>query len=160
MVNIIYGEDKNMRFTQFDKNIIYDLTDLRFFINNNKSLLVLYCIIKNSNGTLDSVKLQIGNSESKGYDCYNFSPTQLLSLNSGVSTLFLFGIYTDKSTFITDEFDMNLNVENFKISNKLYVVNELENDVMNYYNKIEQLTKMNIDMFKDIQEIKNGGEVI
>lgn len=159
MVNIIYQADKTIRFTQFDINATYDISDLKFFMPSDKIPIALYCVIKNENEEIDSIKLVSTSSDSKFYYCYKFSDSQPISHQSGKLTLFLFGVYEDKSTIISDEFNINLNVENFNITSQLYALSQISSEIANYYNKIEQLTKMNIELYRDMQELKTGGEI-
>ena len=157
MVNVIYRGDKKIDLTSFNKITTYDLTDIRFFIPNTKGLSFLYCVFKDKSGNMDSVELSSVTCEQKNYFCYTFNIEQSLSIKSGELTLFLFGIYGDNSTIITDEFIINLNVENFNIANQLYLINKLDNNILNYYNKIVQLTEMNVNIISDMKELKEGG---
>lgn len=158
MVNIIY-DLSSIRLTQFNANETYGLEELRFFIPTSKPLLSLFCIIKNSNGNLDSVKLTQTASESKNYNCYMFSQKQEISVPSGELTFFIFGICEDKTTFIPEEFKMNINVENYNISTQIYLLNQISRETANYYNKIVELTKQNINILSDMHDLK-GGESI
>jgi hypothetical protein len=158
VVNIIYQNTGIVRFTSFDINTTYNLADLRFFIPTDYNLLALYCVIKNTNDK-DSVELIPTVSDNKFYNSYIFSNEQSLSLESGLLTLFLFGVTEDKATIVTNEFDLNLQVDNFNIMNDLYAISKLNIEIANYYNKIVELTKQNINILSDVQELKNGGGI-
>lgn len=157
MVNIIYNGNNTVRFTQLDTKKSYNLTDLRIFIPDNKKLISLFCVFKNDNNDFDTIKLSQSTSDSKNYNCYVFTPEQVISLGSGKLKLFLFGIYEDKTFLFTDEFEMNLVFENYNLTGQLYMLHQLNSEIANYYNKIVSMTELNIQISKDIKETIEGG---
>lgn len=156
MVNIICT-DNMVRFTQFNPQSTYNLSDLNILINNNKKLSSVFCIFKTESNDYDAIKLITRASDHKSYDSYMFDPESKISLPSGKLKLFLFGLFDDNSVLCSDEFEMNLSFENYNLTSKLYAIHQLNSEVANYYNKIVSMTELNIQISKDIKDTLNGG---
>ena len=159
MPNIIFDGDRKIRFTDMDLSKQYDLNDLRFYIPRDKNIRVLYCLFKDDQKTCESIELSETPYDSNTYTCYKAIVEQSFLLDSGNLMLTLFGICKSSETVVSEVFSVNVNVDNYNHATKLYWADKVSVSVADYYNKIVQLTNMNIEILSKIKG-EYGGEVI
>ena len=46
-----------------------------------------------------------------------------------------------------------LDVNNFKIARQIYLIEGINKEVLNAYKKVEEMTKINIEIYKSIEEV-------
>ena len=54
---------------------------------------------------------------------------------------------------ISDSFDISLDYTSFNFSSQFSVIKAIATDVAEKYNQIDELTKLNINLYKDILEV-------
>ena len=54
---------------------------------------------------------------------------------------------------ISDSFDISLDYTSFNFSSQFSVIRAIAADVAEKYNQIDELTKLNINLYKDILEV-------
>jgi len=157
MPNIIFDGDRKIRFTDMDLSKQYDLNDLRFYIPKVKNIRVLHCLFKDDQKSYESIELSEIPYDSNTYTCYKVIVEQSFLLDSGDLTLTLFGICESFEAVVSEDFSINVSVDNYNHATKLYWADKVSVSVADYYNKIVQLTNMNIEILSKIKE-KYGGE--
>ncbi len=158
MPNIIFDGDRKIRFTDMDLSKQYDLNDLRFYLPKDKNVRVLYCLFKDDQKSFDSIELSEISYDSNTYTCYKSTIEKSFLLESGNLTLTLFGICESSETTVSEDFSVNVSVDNFNHATRLYWADKVSVSVADYYNKIVQLTNMNIEILSKIKD-EYGGEV-
>ncbi|EXG87868.1 hypothetical protein K413DRAFT_4769 [Clostridium sp. ASBs410] len=158
MPNIIFDGDRKIRFTDMDLSKQYDLNDLRFYLPKDKNVKVLYCLFKDYQKSHESIELSEIPYDSNTYTCYKSIIEKSFLLDSGDLTLTLFGICESSETIVSEDFSINVNVDNYNHATRLYWADKVSVSVADYYNKIVQLTNMNIEILSKIKD-EYGGEV-
>ncbi len=158
MPNIIFDGDRKIRFTDMDFSKQYNLNDLRFYLPKDKNIRVLYCLFKDDQKSCESIELSETSYDSNTYTCYKTIVEQSFLLNSGNFTLTLFGICESSETVVSEDFSIKISVDNYNHATKLYWADKVSVSVADYYNKIVQLTNMNIEILSKIKD-KYGGEI-
>lgn len=159
MPNIIFDGERKIRFTDMDLSKQYDLNDLRFYLPKDKNVRVLYCLFKDDQKSHESIELSEIPYDSNTYTCYKSTIEKSFLLDSGDLTLTIFGICESSETVVSEDFSINVNADNFNHATKLYWADKVSVSVADYYNKIVQLTNMNIEILSKIKG-EYGGEVI
>lgn len=151
MANIIINDDLSVRTTSYDLHKSYPIAELDFFIPVKYSNFKLYVIIKDQNDIIDICDLRYTNTHGN-YSCCNISPTQCLRIVTGKSTLYivLLNIET-REIYLTKDVQADIQVEFHKLSHKIYALNELTSEIGTMYEKIVQMSDVNVDIYEKIQ---------
>lgn len=147
-MNIIYDIDKNnLRLIGFDPREVYQLNELKFYIPK-KTNITPFLLIKNLKEEKEILKLTQRGSE-KNYNIFYVPIEQTISINKGNCSIALIDVESDfiLSTFQT----ISLNFDDYKIGNQLYLIEELSKNIILTYKQIEELTKMNIEIYQNIK---------
>lgn len=93
------------------------------------------------------------NSTDRSYNIYSVSLKNSIIVKEGVTSLVLMILTND--IFKTSAVEIKIGYENFKIAQKANMLDELSRNLSLTYKKIEELTKMNIEIYKNIEEVIN-----
>lgn len=144
-------DKKDLRCLNFNPNQSYNLEDLNFYLP--KKNITPFLLIEDSKGNKDILKLT-QHSVDKSYFIYSVSlenSTILYSGNCSVSIVIL-----DNDILKSTSLSLYLNVENFKIARQIYLIEGINKEVLNAYKKIEEMTKMNIEIYTSIEEVMSN----
>ena len=153
VIKIIYNKDKDLRLIEdaLDNN----LDNLHFYIP--KSLEGnFYCRLVDSYDFESMLKLSKSDINDKLYNIYKISLDNYIACTNGdmqLSILFIDG--ATKVPFTSNIVNLNLNCDYIKSIAQLNYIDSLAIDVINKYQKIIQLTEMNVNIYNDIQEVLN-----
>lgn len=147
-MNIIYDIDKNnLRLINFNSKKFYQLNELKFYIPK-KTRITPFLLIKNSKREKEILKLTQCGSD-KNYNIFNVSTEQTISIDTGDCSIALINI-EDNFTFSAFQ-KISLDFDDYKIGNQLYLIEELSKNIILTYKQIEELTKMNIEIYQNIK---------
>ena len=149
VIKIIYNKDKDLRLIEdaLDNN----LDNLHFYIPK-KLQGNFYCRLVDSNESECILKLSKSDNSDKLYNIYKISLDNFITCGNGdikLSIIFIENNLPYSSNIIT----LDLKCDNFKSISQLYYLDNLSTEVINKYKKIIKLTEMNINIYKDIQEV-------
>ena len=156
MANIILMDNFNIRATSFNANNTYGLEDLLFYVPNKMNGANIYMMIIDSAGTKDIVPLQYDGSHNE-YKKYKINHSASIRIKSGECQLYVLTIDRTNTINSSTKMDIKLAVENYKLMRQLYIVNELNGAMASMYEKILNMTEMNIDLYEKISAL--GQEV-
>lgn len=149
VIKIIYNKDKDLRLIEdaLDNN----LDNLHFYIP--KTLQgSFYCRLVDSNESECILKLSKSDNSDKLYNIYKISLDNFITCGNGdikLSIIFIENNLPYSSNIVT----LDLKCDNFKSISQLYYLDNLSAEVISKYKKIIKLTEMNINIYKDIQEV-------
>jgi hypothetical protein len=151
VIKIIYNKDKDLRLIEdaLDNN----LDNLHFYIPK-KLQGSFYCRLVDSNDFESILKLSKSDSSDKLYNIYKVSLDNFIACANGDMKLSILFIENDLP-HISNNIQINLNCDNMKSIAQLYYIDSVTMEIINKYKKIVQLTEMNINIYKDIQEVMN-----
>jgi hypothetical protein len=154
-MNIVYEIDTHtMRFISFNPTHVYQLDELNFYIPKENKNLNPFLLIKDSKGKQDIIKLSLVGNDNV-YNIFAVALTNSISISpNGLCKLYLLTIEDDNFN-ISQCQELYLAFDNYTIAHQVSLINNLSRQVMNAYQKIEQLTKMNIDIYESIEEVMN-----
>jgi c-di-GMP-binding flagellar brake protein YcgR len=147
-MKIVYNKNNTLRIIDYNEKA--DLADIIFYIpkelNGN-----FYCRIIDSNNNEDILTLSYSESD-KMYNIYNISLDNTIACKEGNSTLSL--LYFNNSQMKSSEnFSLVLTYNTFTLGSQINLIEKLSKEISGMYNKIIDLTQMNIDIYKDIKEV-------
>lgn len=153
-MNVIYEIDKNnLRLTNFTSQKTYQLDELIFYIPKECNNATPFLLIKNSKKDKNILKLSNIHEESS-YTAYSVSLDNSISLEEGCMEIALILIAND--TLQSRTAIMNLGFDNFQEGQKMTIIQELSNEIQRKYQLIEDMTRMNIDIYQSIKEGVNN----
>ena len=152
VIKIIYNKDKDLR--TIEDALDNNLDNLHFYIPK-KLQGNFYCRLVDSNESESMLKLSKSDSSDKLYDIYKISLDNFIACINGDMQLSLIFI-EDNRLYTSNTIQININCDNMKAIAQLYYIDSLTMEVIDKYKKIIQLTEMNINIYKDIQEVINN----
>ena len=148
-MNVVFeSEKKSLRLVKFNPEETYNLEDLDFYIPSNLRNATPFLLIKDSEGTKDILKLaqiQTGHA----YNIYSVSLDNVISVTDGLSSIIVMVINNDIMRSAASE--IILNYENFQNGIELSSLEKFSYSLAETYTKIQELTKMNIEIYETIE---------
>lgn len=92
--------------------------------------------------------------QEQNYDTYQVSLENFISTEKGSSKI-SFLIIRDRIVTSSISTDILLAYDDFSAANKLYLMNELSEEISLMCKRIEEMTKMNIQLYHDMREVSN-----
>jgi hypothetical protein len=149
-MNIIYDVDKDtLRLISFNPYQNYQLNELRFYISKEKNISP-FLLIEDSHKDREILKLVPVDSD-KNYYIYAVAPEASLSIEDHNCIIAIIGILENNFVFSNSQL-ISLSFDNFQIGSKLCLIDELSKNVIVTYKQIEELTKMNIELYQEIKK--------
>lgn len=149
VIKIIYNKDKDLR--TIEDALDNSLDNLHFYIPK-KLQGNFYCRLVDSNESESILKLSKSDSNDKLYNVYKVSLDNFISCINGDIKLSILHIENDLF-YMTKDIKINLTLDKSKSAMQLYFLDDLTSEVISKYNKIIELTEMNINIYKDIKEV-------
>ena len=149
VIKIIYNKDKDLR--TIEDALDNSLDNLHFYIPK-KLQGNFYCRLVDSNESESILKLSKSDSSDKLYNVYKVSLDNFISCINGDIKLSILHIENDLF-YMTKDIKINLTLDKSKSAMQLYFLDDLTSEVISKYNKIIELTEMNINIYKDITEV-------
>ena len=120
-----------------------------FYIPKKYKHITPFLLIKDSKDNKDILKLELKNKDSN-YNLYSVSLCNTITITEGISSLVV--LLIDSKIMHSASVDIILNYDNFTLGQKIYLIDELSKDIVRKYQQVEQMTKMNIDIYQSIEE--------
>ena len=153
MTNIILMDNLNIRATSFNAKNTYGLEELLFYIPSKMNGLGVYLMIVDSAGTRDIVPLQFDGIHNE-YKKYKINYAASIRSKSGECQLYILTVDSKTNSINTSgKMDIQLSVENYKLMRQLYIVNELNTSMGSMYEKMLNMTEMNIDLYEKMSAL-------
>lgn len=149
-MNIIYDIDKdNLRPISFNPYQKYQLNELKFYIPKKENITP-FLLIEDSHKDREILKLIPINSDNNYY-IYKVAPEASLSIEENLCTIAVIGILENNFIFSNSQ-TIILSFDNFQLGSKLYLIDELSKNMVLTYKQIEELTKMNVELYQEIKK--------
>lgn len=142
-------DKQNLRLINFNPNLVYQLDELVFYIPKKYKDITPFLLIKDSKDNKDILKLELKNKDSN-YNLYSVSLHNTVTIAEGISSLVV--LLIDSKIMHSASVNIVLNYDNFTLGQKIYLIDELSKDIVRKYQQVEQMTKMNIDIYQSIEE--------
>lgn len=149
MPNIILDNSK-IRTVDFSSSTEYELTDLSFYIPAEYFDHTIYAIIYDHTGVNEICSLT--NTELRAnYKVFNFDPSYSYRIKSGNSIIYLVLISPDMGSItISQDLHVIVKIDKMKVSHYTLLTETFSKQLADTYTKIEELTKLNIDIYEKI----------
>lgn len=149
-MNFIYEvEERNLRSIGLNPREVYQLNDLNFYIPKKYKNLMPFLLIKDSEGRKDILRLSHFKND-KVYNVYAVDISNTISLKAGAASIAL--LILSNNIEVSDSQEMLLDFSNFNIGKQISLVEGFNRNLIAMYEKIEKMTKMNIELYQDIEE--------
>ena len=151
-MNIILN-DNTIRTTKFNKEEIYELSDINIDIPNEQNHTNAYIILKNQQGIYDIIPIELS-EKTTTHKKYRITYTNPIRISSGEVEIkvLLLDIENNYSCIISDNLICNINIDNYQICYQTVISEQLGNSIKSMYEKIKQLTEMNIEIYDKIMK--------
>lgn len=133
----------------FNPNQVYNLEDLIFYFPKNRNITP-FLLLKDSYETKDVLKLTKSGMD-KNYIIYSVSIDSGLSAKNGYIDMSVLTLENDIIK-TSPKIQISLNFDNFMIAKRTSILDEISRNLASTYQKIEELTKMNIEIYQNIEE--------
>lgn len=149
-MNFIYEvEERNLRSIGLNPREVYQLNDLNFYIPKKYKNLMPFLLIKDSEGRKDILRLSRFKND-KVYNVYAVDISNTISLKAGAASIAL--LILSNNIEVSDSQEMLLDFSNFNIGKQISLVEGFNRNLIAMYEKVEKMTKMNIELYQDIEE--------
>lgn len=152
-MNIIYDVDKDtLRLISFNPYQNYQLNELRFYISKEKNISP-FLLIEDSHKEREILKL-VPVDQDNNYYIYTVAPDASIMIEDCACVISVIGVLDNNFVFSNSQ-ALLLSFDSFRLGSKLYLIDELSNNLIVTYKQIEELTKMNIDLYQEIKKEAN-----
>ena len=153
IINIIYDfKQNNIRLVQYDNKQAYQIEELFLYLPKNNNVAV-YCRIIDSSSNESILKMnQI--KQDGSYNIYQVAlDSSISSLEAGTSKIYFLVIQNEQlySKLLNG---INLKYDNFSAMSKMFFMEAFSKEIKTICAKIEGYTKLNIQLYKDMREVK------
>ena len=152
-MNIVYDVDKDtLRLISFNPYQSYQLNELKFYISKEKNISP-FLLIEDSHKEREILKL-IPIKQDENYYIYTVAPEASIAIEDRTCIISIIGILDNNFIFSNSQ-ALLLSFDNFRLGSRLHLIDELSNNLIITYKQIEELTKMNIDLYQEIKKEAN-----
>lgn len=149
-MNIIYEIGKDyLRLTNFNAKKIYQLENLLFYIPTECKKSTPFLLITDSEKNRHILKLS-NIHEERTYNVYSVSLDNSFDIKEGCAEITL--ILIDDKIITSAKAIIELKYDNLISANYLSVIEELSQEVQRKYALIEEMTKMNIEIYQAFEK--------
>lgn len=153
-MNFIYEvDDKYLRAVSLNPREVYQLNDLNFYIPQKYRNLTPFLLIKDSEGNKDILRLSHNKSD-KIYNIYSVDASNTVRFQNGQFSIAL--LVLSNNIEVSDAHLILLDFSNFQIGKQISLIEGMTKSLIATYEKIERMTKMNIELYQDIEEALNS----
>lgn len=155
-IKVIYNtQQTSIKCTDYSSKDSYQLNEIKFYLPKGENNI--FCIIQDESHNSTIFKLTKISEYNKLYDIYVVSLENSISCLLLENTSFTLKLITlkDDLSLVSNGVKVNLLFENFQSAKQNYEFRKLSADIVNYYKKIEELSKLNIKLYADIREVVN-----
>ena len=154
-MNIILN-DNIIRTTKFNKEEVYELSDINIYIPNEQNHTNAYIILKNQQGIYDIIPIELA-EKTTTHKKYRITYTNPIRISSGEVEIkvLLLDVNKNYSSIISGDLVCSVNIDNYRIAYQTIISEQLGKTVAKTYDKIRELTEMNIEIY---DKILNGSD--
>lgn len=150
-IKVIYEKDKSLRLLDFNETEHYQLEDLKFYIPKEFKE-DFFVLLTDAHNVKTVLKLNKTQDVHKKYSIYAVDGGSMVTTEPGKTAISIF--YIDNNTFQTsNSFKANLQYDNFNYISQLMFLQKLDKKLAERFDKIKQMTQLNINLYKDIEEV-------
>ena len=149
--NIIINEAGQLRTTQFDSQLHYDIGDINFYVPEAiKNNIQLFLILKNKKNLFEIVELVHTGFQGSNAK-YNVSINQNIRVNDEEVNVSLLLLNRKSETYkISNSIDMFINTEHYKLARQISIASQVGSQVQTLYSQILALTEENKKIYNQI----------
>ena len=92
--------------------------------------------------------------QDENYYIYTVAPEASIAIEDRTCIISIIGILDNNFVFSNSQ-ALLLSFDNFRLGSRLHLIDELSNNLIITYKQIEELTKMNIDLYQEIKKEAN-----
>ena len=150
-MNIILNEDNSLRTTKFNSDKIYELSDINIYIPNDVTYTNIYIVLINKLGINDIIPLELS-ERTATHKKYRFTYTNPIRINSGEVEvkILLIDVNNNYSAIVSGDLVCSVNIDNYRIAYQTIISEQVSSNVAKAYDKIKELTEMNIEIYEKI----------
>lgn len=155
-MNIIMNKDCTLRTTKFNRDNTYELSDIDVYIPNDFNYTNLYIVLVSKLGVYDIVPIEFfeRTATHRKYKITYNNPIRISSGDVEVKLL-LMDVNKNYSSIISGDLVCSVNIDNYRIAYQTVISEQLGKTVAKTYDKIRELTEMNIKIYG---KILNGSD--
>ncbi|MEE1084274.1 MAG: hypothetical protein UH850_11175 [Paludibacteraceae bacterium] len=114
----------------------------------------VYVMIVDAAGTKEVLPVQFAGTHND-YKKYKINCSASIRIKSGPCKMYILTIDPNTNLINTStKIDVQISVENYKLMHQLYIVSELNSSIGSMYEKILNMTEMNIELYEKMSALK------
>lgn len=159
-MNLVY-DGSEFKTVKLLESKSYSLDDIDIFVSRKYANCKMFLIVRDNKNKVDTVELKQANSKNIQYYTYKAVMDTPLKFNEGACSVNLIGIDIDTSLidFSTQPLNVNLVNEDYNFKAQIAQIEQFSKasaatykKIYELYEKIIEITNLNIEMLKDSQE--------
>lgn len=136
---------------RYDSCQVYQLDELQLYLPRNTHETGIYFRLIDADRNETVVKLEKTGRDGE-YNIYQVSLDNTLSIVEGETEVIVL-IFRNNTMKTMNVGKIHITYDNFSVAHRLYLIGELSKDVNLTYRKIEELTRMNLQIYEDVKEV-------
>lgn len=150
MGNVILNTDLTVRTTKLQPS--NQLDELLFYIPSEYNAFDIFLLLKDENNNSDVIPL-IYSKLNNNYKIYTIQCSNELKIRDGLCKVALLMMGVDSGDCRISEYStIHLKMDKYNVLHKTYISRQLESYVAEMYDKIVQITNMNIEIYERISK--------
>ncbi len=151
IINIIFDPNRhNIKITNNESKV--QLSNLKFFMPKSFLFDTFAIIRKVGQNDKNLIKLSLSSEESRNFNIFKASADNIITAPEGDSEITLLYL-NNKELMTTNSLPINIGYENFEQGQKILLLKELSEEIALAYDRIQKMTELNIQLYKDIREV-------
>lgn len=151
MGNIILNDDLRISTTKLSTESDNELERLLFYVSKKYNESSVCVAITDCCGVFDIIPLTYLRTDTN-YKVYCIDCKNEIRIKSGKCKMIFFVFDKQlQSCKASDNFTINLNIENYNLFHQTYLNKKVLNEAADYYDKILKMTNMNIEIYNKIK---------
>ena len=124
---------------------------MNIYIPNDVTFTNIYIVLTNKLGINDIIPLELS-ERTATHKKYRFTYTNPIRINSGEVTvkLLLIDVNNNYSSIVSNDLVCSVNIDNYRIAYQTIISEKVSSNVAKAYDKIKELTEMNIEIYEKI----------
>lgn len=153
--NFIIDNKGGVRMTSFLQSQIYDIGEINFYVPTSMALnKQIFLVLKNTDSLYEIIELKIIKDKSSSTNLlYKITLNGTIRINNEQADIYL--MFIDKESGEV-EFSaskkINISTEKYSLARSVYIAQQLNTNIAEYYAKIVALTAKNKELYEKIQK--------
>lgn len=153
--NFILDNKGEVRMTSFSQSQTYDIGEINFYVPATEVLnKQIFLVLKNADSLYEIIELKIVKDKSSNLNLlYKVTLNGTIRINNELVNVYLMFIDKDNGEInFSAEKKINISTEKYSLARSVYMAQQINTNIAEYYAKIMALTEQNKELYEKIQK--------